>query len=223
MLGVFVLLGGVQVTLPPTEHDAFEWWAEIWIPSLVGLTTVVVSAVALIVSRNASVLARKVEEQRVAAETERHQDEQRSRLQSLALEDARKLQLWVVEHLNYRVVFHPIGEPIPPRSEHDQARIDAEVAFAQSIVPGAGSVFALTAFDLKSRRKFLAEPREETPQEKAVRASFTKRRDQRTRDRIRSWALDPIGQAPVIESEWVLAQTHEVDYLMFGEEPISAG
>lgn len=75
-------------------HDTFEWWANIWVPSLLGAATITVAAV---VSHNASRLARQVETSRLEDENRRDAEGARLRLIDMASRDARVLMRWAVE------------------------------------------------------------------------------------------------------------------------------
>lgn len=216
VLGAFEL----RVNLPPGEHDAFEWWAEIWIPSLVGIATVGVSAVALWVSHRATVLARAVETQREKAADEREREARQLRLQELALEDARTLNRWIVEAYNrsWRRATAENG-----RSEREQARIDAAVALEQSIVPGADDLLAITKYDIENMGLYLATYNEESDESRERKDRIYSARNRRSKERIRRWALNPEKLAPAIATELAQIDDDPINYLMFGEEPEPEG
>jgi len=210
----FVAINGVP--FPATrEHDTFEWFAEIFIPGAVGLATVAVTWAAVYATVSANRLAKDVENQRLAAENERSKEASIQRLQEMALSDARVLQRWV-ERLRGQVL-HVDGRPPVSRTPLEQAEIDARVAFDQSLVPGAAELYELTRFDLDRRRKWLSISDGDSVMAKARRSRNIEQRMNRTKDRIRSWALDPEAQAARIQSELHLANDDEVAYLTLGE------
>ena len=203
---------------PAPAHDAFEWWAQIWIPALLGVATVGVSVVALWVSHRASVLASDVEAQRVRAAEERADDAARERLRTMALEEARVVHRWVAE--SQRAVSHSVHSilhsPPPARTPAQQARIDAEVALEQSLVPGASELLAITKLDLDWRWRFLRQDGAEGLIEHGDADEIYAERVARTFARIRAWALNPAGEAARIYVELKRAEVDPVEYLMMG-------
>lgn len=219
LLSSWLVLGGVRGTSDPKarSYDAFQWWADIWIPSLVGLSTVGVAVVALVVSHNASVLARKVEEQRRKAADDRDRSERKRWLQELALQDARVLNRWVVE--TYEPGRYVFGQPpSASRTPEEQAGVDARVALEQSIVPGADELLRITAYDLKNASEYIIIDHDESVMAKARKRRVGYKRRERTRERIRAWAIDPDLQAPRLLSEWEQIERDRLGYLMFGED-----
>lgn len=183
-------------------HDAFEWWAEIWIPLSVGAATVFLSIVALVASARATRLAHEVERQREAAAEERAADERRQRVQGMALAEARALTRWVM------VATEDSGWHVDSVERTGEARHgptlaqEARVALRQSLVPGASELLEVTEFEIENfhdhtphplympDRRVVSQPpiyahsailSEHVPQY----------RRERIMSRIRDWALDP--------------------------------
>ena len=168
-------VGFVEVSGP---HDAFSWWAEIFIPALVGAGTVLVSYA--------------------------------------ALEEARVLNRLVVE------TYVSLPGMRDQRSELKQAEIDARVALEQSIVPGAETLYGITVYDLKNRFMYIVIHDEESVLVKAWKRRIERRRHERTKGRIRAWALDPEAQVATLDAESRDIHDAPLDYLMFGEDPTPA-
>jgi hypothetical protein len=212
--------GGVVIHANDVLRDGFAWWSEIVIPSLVGLATVGVSVVAVVVSVNASRLARAVEDQRRRAEEERARDAGRARLQEMAIAEARALHRWVVEVTKpqaARILSRAVFEPNMPETSFQKAEVDAIVALEQSLVPGAPQLLELTQFDIENLDRYIrfhgGMGSVLHPEYQRVRRA----RLDRTFRRIREWAVDPEAMAPVIASELASAQDDAVNYLLFGE------
>lgn len=201
-------------------HDAFEWWAYIVIPSFLGVATVFVSVVAVLVSRRATDLAGEVEHQRIAAAKERIEDARREKLQAMALEEARVLHRYAVERLRApigRMVSQRWGEPPLPRHASEQALVDAAVVLEQSLVPGAGEIFALTKFDLDNRWEHLPDALDHKEPGSAdredLRASLVKLREDRMFARIRMWGLDPEAMKEALTQERRMSEEDPDGYL----------
>ncbi|MBQ9915861.1 MAG: hypothetical protein IJO71_01500 [Microbacterium sp.] len=206
-------MGFVEVSGP---HDAFSWWAEIFIPALVGAGTVLVSYAAFEASRRATEVAAELERQRELNEAQRSGDERKRRLQDMALEEARVLNRLVVE------TYVSLPGMRDQRSELKQAEIDARVALEQSIVPGAETLYGITVYDLKNRFMYIVIHDEESVLVKAWKRRIERRRHERTKGRIRAWALDPEAQVATLDAESRDIHDAPLDYLMFGEDPTPA-
>lgn len=175
-------------------RDIFEWWAYIWIPSLLGVATLGVAVVAVVVSRNASRLAHQIEASRVEDDRRRDVAEARHRLFNMAADDARALRRWFVEARRAPNFFRTrgINDPPPPQLPHEMAKTNAVVQLEQSLVPGALDLLRLTEFDLKNRLEFLPDYVQDEPAEsELVRRQIVEARDNRSLNRIRDWGLDP--------------------------------
>lgn len=192
-------------------HDAFEWWAQIVIPSLMGLATWGVSVVALVSSANATRIAHAVEAERDAAEKQRERDARAQRLQDLALADARVLQRWFIES---RKPWLPQGrtlmERVVDRAPGEAIRDEAESRMRQSIVPAAHELWEITEFDIAYRREGLPPGGDEW---RELTLKILGWRDERTRLRIRSWALDPQNAADDIYQDLHRIETDPDGYL----------
>lgn len=210
---VFVLIGCVGFIEVKGEHDTFSWWAEIIIPALVGAGTVLVSYAAFASSRRATEVAAELERQREFNEIQRAADERKRRLQDMALEEARALNRLVVETYS--------ADSVMPRSrpELERAEIDARVALEQSVVPGAEELFTITLYDLNNRNLYVVIRRDESVMQKAWKSRTAYMRRERTKHRIRAWALDPEAQANKLAAESRDIEDAPLDYLMFGEDP----
>jgi len=205
-------------------HDTFEWWAQIIIPSTVGVLTLFISGVALWVSHRSTVLAKEVERQREVAAVEREAEAARTRLQDLAIEESRSLYRHVTEATSRSLDFWPlsrrINEPPRPRTALETTRIEAETALKHSLVPGAADLWEITVFDLKNRDARLPDdrnaPEEESPEMLSDR--FVYARDQRTFERIRRWALDPQKESLALVHELDFARKNQPAYVRAGVE-----
>lgn len=197
----------------------FEWWAEIWIPTAVGAATLCVSAVALWVSHRATVLAKKVEEQRLAAEQGREVDELRRRLVGMAIDEARLLQRWVIEATRpsgFGLRSVPIGSE-QPRSAVEQARVNAYVALTQSLVPGADDLLRITSYDLENLRQHIWHDHHDSDEVNERLVTIFTRRIARASTRIRLWGLSPVDESAAVARDLELIEADELAYLMFGE------
>jgi len=210
---VLVLIGCIGFKEAEGEHDTFSWWAEIFIPALVGAGTVLVSYAAFVASRRATDVAAQFERQRELNEEQRAADERKRRLQDMALEEARALNRLVVETYGADR-FMPHSRP-----ELKQAEVDARVALEQSIVPGAEELYKITLYDLAKRDDYVRVSRDESVMRKARKSQIASRRWERTKRRIRAWALDPEAEAKRLSAESRDIEDAPVDYLMFGEDP----
>ena len=115
-----------------------------------------------------------------------------------------------------------LNEPLPPRSPLEVAEVDARVELEQSIVPGAHDLYSLTKLDLDTRWQFLEDGTTDSEVVTAKKAAIAAMRMKRTQDRIRTWALDPEGEAARVAEERVLADDNIMSYLFFGESPEDA-
>jgi len=201
---------------PAIVHDAFQWWAEIFIPAGGAIATVAVSVVALAASSRAQKLAHQIEEARNSDLDQRHADERAEHLRSLALEEARALQRWITEHENRSPwrTSHRISEPPPPRAPDAQARIDATVMLEQSIVPGATEVLALTTYDLDN--PFAYGPADDS--DDGAFRRMQRARSARTKSRIRDWAMDPQSAVSMLNRDETDAVWDTEKYFSIGEE-----
>lgn len=202
-------------------YDGFQWWAQIIIPSAVGVLTLFVSAVALWVSHRSTVLANAVEQEREAATATREAEAARARLRDLAVEEARSLYRWFAEATRQQIrwpVSRPMGSPEPPRSPLEVAKIEAEIALQHSLVPGAVDLLAITVFDLENRDARLPEKSNTNENENAwaLEQQFLHARDQRTLDRIRRWAFDPEVVSRTLPTELENARSNQPAYLRAG-------
>lgn len=201
------------------SRDLFAWLAEFWIPLIGIVATVVVSAIALIASNRAQKLAGQLEAERDADQRQRYTEDRARRLREMAIEEARALYRWLAEANRRRgwfAVQQRVGDPPPRREPHEQAQVDAEVMLQQSIVPGAQELFEITEFDLKHRWSLL--PDSDTEELKDVRSSIVRERQERTRSRIREWALDPEGEVEAIAAELEFIEANEQAYLLIGHD-----
>ena len=202
----------------------FQWWAEIWIPAAVGVTTLGVSGIALWVSHRATVIARKVEDQRQAAEEERTSHELHRRLVGMAVEEARLLQRWVIEETQpgrFWMRTTPMNSAPPPRTEAEQARVDAYVALTQSLVPGADDLLRITSYDLDNLNRYISYDSHDADELNEKRADIRSQRVARATTRIRLWGLDPIGESAAVERELQSIDDSPAEYLMFGQIEIA--
>jgi hypothetical protein len=201
-------------------HDVFEWWAEVWIPAALGLVTVLVGVVAVVVSRNASRLAHRIETMRFEDESRREVEAARLRLAELAGRDARVLLRWVLESIGRRPWFGAVrraGEPTPPRSPLEVAAMDASVELELSFVPGASELLRLTKFDVENLRSFVPEYERDEPQEREdLRAAIIEARERRMLERIKGWGLDPSGALSHIMRDLRMSEDDPENYLKIG-------
>ena len=200
-------------------HDIFDWWANIWVPALLGIATIAVAVVAVVISRNASRLARQLETTRIEDDRRRETGAAKSRLIELAVRDAQVLLRWTVEATQRRRGFHttPVGGPPQPKTPLEVARTDAAVQLAISLVPGANPLLQITEFDLANRYEYLpdAGDRDDDPAS-LRRQSILRARDKRMFERIKSWGLDPEAQQTSIESDLRMADRDPENYLKIG-------
>lgn len=200
-------------------HDTFEWWANIWVPALLGAATIMVAIVAAVVSHNASRLARQVESMRLEDQERRDAEAARLRLIDMASNDARMLLRWTVEAIRptyWGVVTRPLNSP-PPRSPLEEARIAASVQLGISLVPGSSELLRITELDLANRYEYLPdEGVDEGDQLSETRQAIVERRDKRMFDRIRSWGLDPEPAVESILRDLRMAGDNLENYLKIG-------
>lgn len=203
----------------PVIRDAFDWWAGIVIPSIIGAGSVLVSIVALVTSRNASRLAREVDSQREKAAEERAADAARERRRDMSVREGKLLRRWVFEARKPRFGIRtvPIGSAPPPPSPLEQAETEARVELEHSLVPGAVLILAMTEFDIQNRTRHIEADSAEGMWRSAVFHRILERRDERTDGRIRAWAVDPDGQQALLHREYHEMQDDSMSYLFFGE------
>lgn len=97
--------------------------------------------------------------------------------------------------------------------------MDARVSLEQSIVPGAELLLRLTEYDIDNASTYVRHSQDDSERVKAAKLAIYTRRQDRTKKRIRSWALDPEPVARELEVENSFVEDSPVDYLMFGEDP----
>lgn len=198
----FVCINGVGFGSVDAEPDAFTWWAQIWIPGVVGIATLVSTFVALWISHRATLLAKAVEDQRQLAENARDIRDAKDRLQLMAVEEARAVTRWVNvaardSHWERRKL-HEIGEV-----RHGPTLLaEARVLLQQSLVPAAEELFEVTELEVRAFRMHLPDAMYMPDRRIGIgginatsdllAAAVLYRRD-RTLARIRGWALDPQG------------------------------
>jgi len=138
----------------------------------------------------------------------------------MAITEARALHRWLAELDQRRGGYFRLGrsvsEPPPPREPHVQAKVDAEVMLQQSIVPGALELYELTAYDVKHRWSLIPDRDDETLA--GIRDDMLRTRRDRTRNRIREWALDPESRLESLEQELALTDDNPTEYLLVGHD-----
>jgi hypothetical protein len=144
----FVAINGVPLA-GSREHDTFEWFAEIWIPAVIGTGTLVATAVAVWVSHRATLLSRAVEDQRQLSETARAERDSRERLQSMAIEEARALTRWV-NAVKSRHWTHSDIEKVGAARHAPTLADEARALLQQSLVPGAQELLELTELEIQN-------------------------------------------------------------------------
>lgn len=202
-------------------HDAFEWWAEIWIPVFVGMGTIAVAVVASVVSWNAARIAHRLEQERAEDQERRDFEAAQGRLREMSTCEARILRRWVVEATRSTADWYfrsrPLNEPPPPRSPLESARVEAIVELEQSLVPAAAELLKLTTFDLKNRSELLPEFQQGEPDDRErLRVAIHAARDARTLRRIGDWGLDPTRSVDEIHRELAMAEGDPDKYLTIG-------
>lgn len=202
-------------------HSWFEWWAQIIIPSAIGLLTLFVSGVALWVSHRSSLLANAVEGERAAASAMREAEAAQVRIREMAVIEARALYKWFREATRPLAGWpasRRLNEPPLPRTPLEMAAAEAEAALQHSLVPGASTLLAITAFDLENRLARL--PDDGSPVEDGpayiVRDQLLDARDSRTLDRIRRWAFAPELESESLPGEFEAARANQPSYLRAG-------
>lgn len=202
-------------------HSWFEWWAQIIIPSAIGLLTLFVSGVALWVSHRSSALANAVETERATASAVRDADAAQARIQEMAVIEARALYKWFREATRPLAgwpVSRRLDEPPLPRTPLQTAEAEAEAALQHSLVPGAAKLFAITTFDLENRLARLPDEHSYVEDGPAyvIRAQLLDARDSRTLDRIRRWAFAPELESHSLSAELAAAEANQPLYLRAG-------
>jgi hypothetical protein len=204
-------------------HSWFEWWAQIIIPSAVGLLTLFVSGVALWVSHRASVLANAVEKEREAASAMRQAEAAEARIREMAVTEARTLYRWFREAtrpVSGWPVSRLLSEPPLPGTPLGIAEAEVEAAFQHSLVPGAATLLAITNFDLDNRSARLPDIGDLVADGPAfmVRDRLLAARDTRTLDRIRRWAFAPEVESQSLCAELKAAEADQPSYLRAGQD-----
>jgi type IV secretory pathway TrbD component len=226
LIFTFLALGGMEiVAINGLGHDAFEWWADIWIPAAVGLTTVFVSVAALVASARATRLAHAVENQREAASAERAKDAALQRVQDMAANEGRALVRWVmVITQDYHWSHRKISDTTP--STHGPTlRHDARAMLEASLVPGAAELLDITEAEVgafwerKPDAMFMPDRRingthmEMYANSSTLEVRVPAVRRERMLARIRSWALDPYAAQPVLATELTALRADEDRFL----------
>ncbi|WP_133411794.1 hypothetical protein [Agromyces badenianii] len=203
------------------EALTYDWFADIWIPLALGVATVVVAVAAVKASHRAGELAGKIEQMRMDEDKRRHAEDRRARVLDMAAEQGGLLWKWV--DLSRNVRFGMIGSgPLTPERDPEVARLNAESALRQSLVPGAHDILELTMIDVRRRGEYLPKSTQRMDEDTGelvrdrVREGLLDARDERTLSRIREWALEPIEQAPAVASELERARTDPENYLKIG-------
>ncbi len=222
VLVLWAVLGGVVAD--DDDRSAFEWWSQIWIPLGVGAATVLVSAVALIASSRATLLAHEVERQREAAAAERADDEQRHRLQSMAVGEARALMAWCIAASKRWSWEHQKLEEVGPDLHGPTLRDRAQAIMSQSLVPGADVLLELTTAEIGGMWRHLPDPvympdasytAHSAHADSAMLREVTPWRVARMTRRIRAWSHDPVGSLPdlIVERDTLRSDpAHFFDY-----------
>lgn len=153
----FVVINGVPLAAS-REHDAFEWFAEILIPAVVGIGTLVATFVAVIVSHRATLLSRAVEEQRLRAEVSRDRRDSRERLQAMAIEEARALTRWVNAVGTNRHWAYMKLEDVGSAAHAPTLAAEARALLQQSLVPGSESVLDLVELNVTHMFDYRPDP-----------------------------------------------------------------
>jgi len=198
-----------------SDPTLFQVFADLVVPGVVGIFTLLVSIAALVSSARATRLAHEVERQRLASEESRDRETRSARLQAMAVEEGRALQRWVVESRNARSMWVRSTQPFttpPPRQPSEEARIHAEAVLQQSVVPGAVELLELTAIDISHRHRLGVDgdmPESEKIAHLRRRSEF----DARTARRIREWALDPESRGPGLRDELLSARSDTDRYV----------
>lgn len=201
MIVLSLLLYGATPAPVPADRDAFQWWAEIWLPGLIGVASIVTAVAALWISHRATLLAQAVEAQRVAAEDSRALREEQERLRVTAVSEARTLTRWANlatrdHHWQYRERAK-VG-----REAHGPSLLeDARVLLMQSLVPGASELFELTELEISALRSWVPDAmympdrvmHRHAPEHatSALLDRVVEYRRERIVSRIRRWALNP--------------------------------
>lgn len=187
-----------QIRQAACAHDIFEWWSQIWIPLFVGLVTVGIAIAAVVTSHRATVIARDSEQARLSEIRRSNDSEARHRLLQMARDEARLLRRWL--QLKWGYNFYGVGlGPVAAEKNPSIALTNAETALAQSLVPGAEDLLALTLWAADHIGQGLPEPEGKdeygNPIDGNQRETEIQRRKDLIMERIREWALDPEGQA----------------------------
>lgn len=231
---IFLTLNGVEIgAINALGHDVFAWWAEIWIPVAVGLTTVFVSVAALVASARATRLARLVESQREAAEAERAKDAGRQRLQDMAVNEARALVRWVMVAAHDFHWSHRKLSDVTPSSHGPTLRHDARAMLEASLVPGAASLLDIIDAEInvfwgrKPDAMFMPDRRIRSmpmfANSSILEQQVPAARQERMLTRIRSWALDPYAAQPLLAAELAALRADEDRFFDYRRDLADAG
>lgn len=217
-LFILAAVSGPLVSAKPGRTpDAFEWWSEIILPTLVGIATVVVSVVALVASRRATRLGHEVERQRDKAEELRAREERERYLRGMSVNEARTLMAWAVIATKDWHWEHRDLEKVGVERHGVTLRQRADVELGQSLVPGARDLLELTTIEIHAFWDHLpwaahmpdaAVSQGPYPEatSKLLSVDVPSFRKNRMFDRIRAWAQDPENMGPAIRTELVSAQ-----------------
>lgn len=192
--------------------DLYAVAADIVIPSVVGVISLVIAGVAVGVSRSAARTARTAEENRAADHERALRREDRQEQLAQARHEARILVEWVYEARRRQTTL--IGWGGASRASASSAdtetlrqrlRREAHGALTVSSLPGADLIYALTEHDLRPETRL-------RPYDSVTAAQYSDVFDRRTTDRIRDWAHDPEAAVPQLHLELDLAQSAPRDY-----------
>ncbi|MDD7930090.1 hypothetical protein [Microbacterium thalli] len=222
---VLVVVGGQSLRFRDSvERDAFEWWAEIVLPSIMGAATVLISAVALISSSRATRLASEVDKQRVEAESARAREESLRYLRGMAVGEARTLAAWAFTLLDDPNAEKRTLAEVGPDKHVPTLRRRVVVELGQSLVPGAHEIYAITKMELENHRNFLPYAgwmpdavvpvgTHGDPHSQALSVDVANFRRRRMLGRIRDWAHDPQAKTPLIIDEIASATESLADHM----------
>ncbi|TAJ47311.1 MAG: hypothetical protein EPO52_12490 [Herbiconiux sp.] len=201
-----ILRTAAPIAEPPT---AFGFWAELIIPSIIGLATIVVGVAAVVTSVKAGQLARSIEGNRIADANDRHKEADRQRILAMAQAEAKSLRRWVLvalsdmhwEYRNSEDVSGPTGS-----TSRDEAQVELE----QSLVPGADDLFHITALEIRHYYgkmpdavfmpdKVGNDPA--YPRSALLDTAVPRVRRERILDRISAWAREPAAHSPSVRRD----------------------
>lgn len=204
------------------EHDVFQWFAEIWIPTALGLVTVFVSIVALVISHRATKIAILVEDQRVAGENARDLRAREDRLQDMAVAEARALTRWVnaaAKNYHWRLAsLDKVSESVHGPTLEAEARVLLE----QSLVPGANELLELVALEVEHLYHYVPDAMYMPDRvlegisgayaDSKLLSGVSPRRRERVLSLIRRWSSDPSGSLREVRSALQQAESNPDEY-----------